>query len=259
MVSRTAGKESPSSKGRRPSPGRTLLATVTGNLYLVVGTLILSIVAFLLCWVPPRGRLFLWFARIWSRGVLFFCGSRLETSSEVELDRGSSYIFMANHQSLFDIPSLLIAAPVETRFMAKRSLFQIPFFGWGLWAAGFVSIDRKSRRRSQSGFNDALRVLRSGASILIFPEGTRSLDGRLLPFKRGGLLLALRGGVPIVPVGISGTFEIRSRTSYLVRPGTATVRYGRPIDPSAYTVRTIERLESDLRARIEDLLARPGC
>lgn len=232
---------------------RSALATLTGSLYLIGGTLVVATLALLLCWIPPRGRIVFWCARLWSRGVLFFSGCRLEVASRPEVDPAASYIFMANHQSLFDIPALLLAAPVETRFMAKRSLFQIPIFGWALWAGGFVSIDRGSRTRSRSSFNSALRVLRSGASILIFPEGTRSLEGRLLPFKRGGLLLALRSGFKIVPVGIRGTLGIRTRDSYLIRPGTAIVRYGRPIDPGGYDLRSLDRLESDLRARISEL------
>ncbi len=236
----------------------TAVATLTGNLYLIAGTLFFSVLAFLLCWIPPRGRVVFWFARLWSRGVLLFAGSRLETASEIVLDRSARYVFMANHQSLFDIPALLITTPVETRFLAKRSLFQIPFFGWALKAGGFVSIDRTSRERAQSAFTSALRQLRSGASILVFPEGTRSLDGRLLPFKRGGLLLALRSGLPIVPVGIRGTLRMRSRASYLIRPGTAVVRYGRPIDPAAYGVRALDRLEADLRGRIAELAGLPG-
>ncbi len=241
------------SPGPPAAAWRTGLATVSGNLYLIAGTLLFSILALLVCWIPPRGRLFFWFARLWSRGVLFFGGSRLETAGTAGLDGSSSYVFMANHQSLFDIPALLVSAPVETRFLAKRSLFQIPIFGWVLKAGGFVSIDRSSRQRAQSGFAGALQELRRGASILVFPEGTRSLDGRLLPFKRGGFLLALRGGVPIVPVGISGTLEMRERGSYRIRPGTATVRYGRPIDPAGYGVRALDRLEAELRDRIAEL------
>ena len=252
-VSPATEQHSAQGRERRPSAVGTALATVSGSLYLVFGTLVMAIVAFALSWIPPRGRLFMWFARLWSRGVLFFSGCRLEVEHEGGLDRSASYIFMANHQSLFDIPALLIGAPVDTRFMAKRSLFLLPFFGWGLWAAGFVSIDRKSRSRSQSGFASALKALRSGTSILIFPEGTRSLDGRLLPLKRGGLLLALRGALPIVPVGIAGSLGIRSRRSYLIRPGTVRIRYGRPIEPGAYGAGAVARLEAELRTRISEL------
>lgn len=240
-----------------PRPGgagvAAIAATVSGNVYLVVATLVLSIVALLVCWLPPRGRWVFRVARLWSRGVLASSGVRLRTSFEVELDRQASYIYMANHQSLFDIPALIAAAPGETRFMAKRSLFQIPLFGWALRAGGFVSIDRKDRGRARAGFTGALRELRSGASVLVFPEGTRSLDGRLLPLKRGGILLALRSGLPIVPVGIRGTLGIRSRRSYLIRPGTAELGYGAPIDSSSYGVRDIERLEAVIRGRLSEL------
>ena len=241
----------------RPRSGRSIVgpavATLTGNLYLIVATLVLSVVALAVSWVPPRGRWVFRVARLWSRGVLLSSGVRLRTSFEAELEPRASYVYMANHQSLFDIPALIAGAPGDTRFMAKRSLFQIPLFGWALRAGGFVSIDRKDRGRARAGFAGAMRELRSGASVLVFPEGTRSLDGRLLPFKRGGTLLALRSGLPIVPVGVSGTLGIRTRGSYVIHPGTAVLRYGKPLDCSELGVRDLERLESTLRDRISEL------
>lgn len=239
----------------RPWSVRSIVATFTCNLYLVVGTLVCSVVALLVCWIPPRGRMVFFVARSWSRGILATSGVRLTSECAVELDSKSRYIFMANHQSLFDIPALLVAAPAETRFLAKRSLFQIPLFGWALAAGGFVSIDRRGGGRAQAGFRRALEQLRSGASILVFPEGTRSLDGRLLPLKRGGLLLALRSGLPIVPVGVRGTLEIRRRGSYRIDPGPIAVRYGRPIDPGEFSVRELSSLEATLRERITELSA----
>lgn len=239
----------------RPWDVGALVATITGNLYLVLGTLVGSILALLLCWIPPRGRMVFLVARLWSRGVLLSSGVRLAKDRALELDPKRRYIFMANHQSLFDIPALIVAAPAETRFLAKRSLFQIPLFGWALAAGGFVSIDRSGGGRAQEGFRRALEQLRSGASILVFPEGTRSLDGRLLPLKRGGLLLALRSGLPIVPVGVRGTLEIRRRGSYRIDPGKVAVRYGRPIDPGEFGVRELRSLEATLREQITELSA----
>lgn len=241
----------------RPWGVGALVATVTGNMYLVIGTLAGSILALVVCWIPPRGRMVFRVARAWSHGVLASSGVRLSSDYAVELDPRQRYIFMANHQSLFDIPALIVAAPTETRFLAKRSLFQIPLFGWALAAGGFVSVDRRGGGRAHEGFRRALEQLRSGASILVFPEGTRSLDGRLLPFKRGGLLLALRSGLPIVPVGVRGTLEIRRRGSYRIDPGPIAVRYGRPIDPGEFGVRELRSLEATLRERIAELAAAP--
>jgi 1-acyl-sn-glycerol-3-phosphate acyltransferase len=241
-------------------PGGTLsaiVATVGGNLYLIVATVVFSTVALLLCWLPPRGRWVFRVARVWSRGLLLASGVRLTTAFETELDPEASYIYMANHQSLFDIPALIAGAPGETRFMAKRSLFQIPLFGWALKAGGFVSIDRKNQGRARAGFSSAMRELRSGASVVVFPEGTRSLDGRLLPLKRGGLLLAIRSGLPIVPVGVRGTLGIRSRASYAIRPGTAELHYGAPIPCSGVGVRELRQLEATLADRLSELAGVP--
>lgn len=235
-----------------------ILATIGGNVFIVVGSVIFGSLSILGSWLPGGYRWVFLMARLWSRGLLTASGLRLEVQIESEFDSSRCYVFMPNHQSLYDIPALLVSAPVDLRFMAKRSLFQIPIFGWALRAGGFVSIDRGSSRRAQSGFNSALRALRAGASFLVFPEGTRSLDGRLLPFKRGGLLLALRSGIPMVPVGIRGTLGIRTRGSYRIRPGRAIVRYGRPLDPADYGVRAIDRLEAELRERISALAELDG-
>ena len=126
---------------------------------------------------------------------------------------------MANHQSLFDIPALLASLPGETKFLAKSSLFRIPIFGWALSAGGFVPIDRSDRSTARESFAAAIAALARGVSVLIFPEEARSLDGRVLPFQRGGFLLALKSGLPIVPVGIEGAFEVQPRRSFLIRPG----------------------------------------
>ncbi len=237
----------------KPTSKGGALVTLIGNTYLVVATLVLSTLALLLSWLPFRRTLIFRLSRLWSHGLLKICRIRLHVSSEAELDRSETYVFMVNHLSLFDIPTLLASTPVQCRFMAKRSLFKIPIFGWVLRVGGYVSVDRNSREGPRASFNRALEELRTGASLVVFPEGTRSLEGGLLPFKRGGLLLALRCGLPIVPVGIRGTRELRVRKSFAINPGEAEVRYGRPIDLKGYGVRDVDRLSDELRARIAEL------
>ncbi|MEE8138473.1 MAG: lysophospholipid acyltransferase family protein, partial [Thermoanaerobaculia bacterium] len=168
----------------------TALATVFGDLFLVFGTLFCASLAVAVGWIPPRGNLIYRVARLWSRGLLRFSGVTLEVHREVELDPLTPYVFMSNHQSLYDIPALIASLPGQTRFLAKRSLFRIPVFGWAIHMGGFISIDREDRSRAHQSFSSAVARLRSGVSALVFPEGTRSLDGRLLPFQRGGFLLA---------------------------------------------------------------------
>jgi 1-acyl-sn-glycerol-3-phosphate acyltransferase len=227
-----------------------LAATVTGNLFLVFGTIVCATVAVLFGWLPPRGLWVHRMARIWSRGLLMSAGVRLATRFAAPLAADRPCVFMANHQSLYDIPALIAGLPGQTRFLAKRSLFQIPLFGWSLKMGGFISIDRADRSRAGESFADAIRELEAGASAVVFPEGTRSRDGNLLAFQRGGFLLALKSDLPIVPVGIHGSLAVRARNSLWTRPGRITVSCGRPIDVGEYGVRDKARLIEDVRRQV---------
>ncbi len=208
-----------------------MAGTVVGGTMLVVATIVCGLVATVVGWIPPRGDWMYRVSKLWARLLLAASFVRVRCQFETELDPQRGYVFMANHQSMFDIPVLLVTLPGQSRFLAKRGLFRIPIFGWGLHAGGFIPVDRKDRKAGAATFAAALDRLRKGRSILLFPEETRSTDGQLLPFKRGGFLLALRSGYPIVPVGIRGTSAVQSKASYAIRPGTVDVRFGTPIDP----------------------------
>jgi 1-acyl-sn-glycerol-3-phosphate acyltransferase len=237
----------------KPRSITTVLATLFGNLFLVFGSLFFGTLAILTAWIPPRGDWVYFMARLWSRGLLLFSGLRLRVVSGAEIDPHRCYVYMSNHQSLYDIPALIRSLPGQARFLAKRSLFQIPIFGWALKAGGFVSIDRTDRSRASESFADAVERLKSGSSAVVFPEGTRSLDGELLPFERGGFLLAIKSGAQIVPVGIQGSLQVRSRDSWAVRPGTITVAYGTPIEVESFGIRRRTELVEEVRERIARL------
>lgn len=247
---------------QRPSPPgppprwRTVVASAALYVFIVPGTVILGLLAVLVSWIPPRGRGMLLVARIWSRCLLAAAGVRLEVELdpawEGEPDDGH-YVFMANHASYTDVPALLAVLPGQVRFAAKRTLFFIPVFGWSLWAGGFIPIDRNNRARAKDAFAIAVRRLRGGASVLFFPEGSRSPDGRLHRFERGGFLLALKSGTPIVPVGIEGSHRVMPRSRLTVRPGTIRVRLGAPVDTSGLGVRDRNELVRDVRRRIAAL------
>ena len=255
MTQERAASGGASTGGDISGPGAPagLVTTVTGNLFLVFGTIVCSTLGLLFGWLPPRGRWIHLWARIWSRGLLLTAGARLETRFAAPLPTDRPMIFMANHQSLYDIPALIVGLPGQTRFLAKRSLFQIPIFGWAIKLGGFISIDRGDRSRAGEAFADAIGELQSGSSAVVFPEGTRSGDGRLLPFQRGGFLLAMKSGLPIVPVGIYGSMAVRRKESYWIRPGRITVSCGRPLDVSQYGVRDKARLMEDVRRRVKAL------
>ena len=233
----------------------TLLATVTGNLFLVVGTLLFAILALLVSWIPPRGDWTYRVARMWSRGVLLTSGVKVHSRFETPLAAGGRYVFMANHRSLFDIPALMVSLPGQTRFLAKKSLFQIPIFGWALRAGGFITIDRKNLSSARDSFTQAVSRLRAGISVLVFPEGTRSTVEEILSFRRGGFLLALKSGLPIVPAGIRGSREVQSKKSFVIRPGTIWVRYDAPLDTGEYSVSGKDELMEAVRERMLILIA----
>jgi len=229
------------------------MATVAGNTYLILGSLVFSVLSILGAWIPPRGNWVFQTARLWSHGLLFLSGVRRDVGCAEPLSPHQRCIYMSNHQSVFDIPALIVSLPGQTRLLAKQSLFRIPIFGWAMKAGGFISIDRKNRSKAKESFNAAVLRLQEGSSTLVFPEGTRSLDGELQPFERGGFLLALKSGLPIVPVGVIGSLAIRRRGSYVVRPGRITVRYGRPLKVEDFGVRGKQALIQQVREDIANL------
>lgn len=240
-----------------PSRGwlATFLATLFGTLYLTVGTFLFGVVTLALGWIPPRGRLFFWFCQRWGWGWLRAAGIRVRREVEAPLDPAGRYVFMANHASYLDIPAMMATLPTETRFMAKKGLFMLPVVGQAMWAGGFIGVDRADRSRARETFAAAVRELEGRASVLIFPEGTRSRSGQLQEFQRGGFLIAIRSGRPIVPVGIEGSFEAQPRGTWVVRPGEIVVRYGRPIEVGSLGVRGREELSARVRERMAALLA----
>lgn len=240
----------------KPSFPVVVIGTLVGNAFLVVGTLVLASIALLFGWIGAHGRFIAAVARIWSRGVLLFSGVRAKPVFEQPLDAEAQYVYMANHRSLFDIPALLTTLPGQTRFMAKKSLFQIPIFGWALKMGGFVTIDRKDLSTARDSFADAVAQLEeAGVSVLVFPEGTRSLTDDLLAFQRGGFLLALKSGLPIVPVGIDGSARVQPKRSLVIRPGAIRVNYGSPISVQEFGVSRKNELIQTTREQIERLIA----
>lgn len=233
------------------------MRSLFANMCLVLGAIVFGTLAIVTVWLPPRGGVW-WYrcARAWSRLILWSSGARLEVEHEQKLDRSGCYIFLSNHQSLYDIPVLLLTLPSRTVFMAKRSLFRIPIFGWSLSVAGFIPVDRGDSHRAKEAFVQASRAVTNGGSLLMFPEETRSEDGSILPFKRGGFLIAIKTRVPVVPIGISGTRSVRPKGSWSVHPGLIRVRYGQQIDVEG--VRKSAELAATVRAEIVRLAGAPG-
>jgi 1-acyl-sn-glycerol-3-phosphate acyltransferase len=161
-------------------------------------------------------------------------GVKIEVKGLEQLDWRRTYIFMCNHVSNLDPPVVIPVMPRRTSVLVKKELFRVPILGWAMRLADLVPVDRRNRDAAISSLRFAADVLRSGVSMTIWPEGTRSRDGRLLPFKKGPFHLAIESGVPIVPITLVGTHEIWPKDEFVVHPGTATVIFHDPIDPAAF-------------------------
>lgn len=162
------------------------------------------------------------------------------------------YILMANHQSHIDVALLLKYAGVPIRFVAKKELLYVPVFGLAMWAAGHIPIDRRNREHAIQSLKAAAKRIRDGANVLVFPEGTRNQnpDGELLPFKKGGFMLALEAGVPIVPIGIAGTAERLPPHRLIVNPGPVCFRVGKPIPTAGRGPEARDALMQEVRDAI---------
>ncbi|MBI5644016.1 MAG: 1-acyl-sn-glycerol-3-phosphate acyltransferase [Deltaproteobacteria bacterium] len=190
----------------------------------------------------------------WSRLILSISGVRVEIEGAENIPEGKPVIFLSNHQGAFDIPVLQGNIPVQFKWVAKKSLFKIPFIGWSMSLSGYIGVDRENPSEAYKSMEEASRRIKEGTSLLIFPEGTRSETGKLLPFKRGGFVLAAKSGVPIVPVAIRGTNTIMKKGGYAIMPSKVTVSFGRPIetggvDDKTLRNRTKESIEVFLKNR----------
>jgi 1-acyl-sn-glycerol-3-phosphate acyltransferase len=192
---------------------------------------------------PFSGEAIVWIGRQWIGWIFATCGIRVEVDGLERIREVPVAIYMSNHQSVVDIGAIVLSMPVSWRFVAKKELTYIPFFGWALALSDQIVIDRGNRRRSVESLRRAAERVRAGANVIIFPEGTRSPDGSLQPFKSGGFHLALDAQVPVVPVTVSGSQRLTPKRSLQVRSGTVKVVYGTPIPTAGMTVKDRERLK----------------
>ncbi|MCS7183435.1 MAG: 1-acyl-sn-glycerol-3-phosphate acyltransferase [Thermoanaerobaculum sp.] len=230
-----------------------IVHTALAFLVAAVDTILMGTYGTLVGLLPPKGDWTRNGARLWARIILWVCGVRLRVEGAEKVPADTPVVFMANHESWLDIPALLVAIPGQVRFLAKKSLFSIPFLGWSMRAMGFIPVDRKNRREAIRSFEEAAERIRAGRSVLVFPEETRTPTGELLPFQRGGFLIALKAQLPIVPVGLQGPRQILAKKRYLLRPGTITVRFGEPVLTAGLGVTAKEALMREVREAVDAL------
>jgi len=218
--------------------------------YLMVAlcTVVWGTIGLVLFPIARRGRGVMFVARNWIAWMLACCGVRVEAEGLENLSE--PVVIMSNHQSVFDIAALIHSLPLEWKFVAKKELLWVPFFGWALGAADQVIIDRSNRERSVQSLRHAADRVRGGVNVIIFPEGTRSPEAGLAEFKSGGFHLAIQAGVPVIPVSVSGSSRITPKGSLRIERGSIRVRYGRPIATAGLVVEDRNRLKEQVRSAI---------
>jgi 1-acyl-sn-glycerol-3-phosphate acyltransferase len=213
-------------------------------------TFVLALSALVCTLFDRTGALYHRHARGWSRVGLWLAGVKVDVVGADNVPHNSPVIFMSNHQGNFDILALFTAIPQRFSWLAKEELFRIPVFGHSMARAGYIPLDRGDGRRALRSVDAAAATIRGGRSVVIFPEGTRTFDGSLLPFKKGGFLLASKAGVPIVPVTINGSMRVNPKNRLELYPGTITIRFAEPIPTAGGAGRERERLMEEVRQAI---------
>jgi len=221
------------------------------NAFIAVYTIIFCSWVSLLSLFDKNGRIIHSYASVpWARGILRVCGIKVRVKGQENIGPQVSQIYMTNHQSYFDIFALLAYVPVDFKFIVKQELMRIPIFGFSMRRAGYIGIEREDPRKSIRSINEAVEKIRNGASVVIFPEGTRSVDGRLQSFKRGGFSLALKSGCDIVPVTISNSYRIVPKGSLKINKGAFNIHIGRPISVKGYNRKNVRQLMDRVRDSI---------
>ena len=227
-----------------------LLWAPIANLLWYFYTVVMALLSLAVWPFDRTGDLQHWCARWWCRLVAWTIFARIHVHGVEHVRRGRPYVYMANHASLIDTPALFAYLPYQFRIMAKKSLFNVPFMGWHLRTAGHFPIDHGNPRKTAISLRRVIEGVKGGRSLAVFPEGRRTDDGQLQAFQAGAFKIALRAGVPIVPVTIRGTFAMLPRTSLAPRPGRVDVLISEPIETTDYNEKTLPALIERTRAAI---------
>ncbi len=216
-------------------------------LWVVLTTIFWGTIAIIISFFTRTGNPVHIIARIWARGILYVSRIRVKVNGLNQIDPTQSYVYMSNHQSNFDIPVLLAHLPVQFRWLAKAELFKIPLFGRAMQGAGYVKIDRFNQESAFQSIKEAAAKMKDGVSVMIFPEGTRSRDGRIRPFKKGGFIMAVDAGVPIVPIVLQGTWSIMEKSSLQINTGDVVINLEKPIATTNYSRQNKDELIEAVR------------
>jgi 1-acyl-sn-glycerol-3-phosphate acyltransferase len=216
-------------------------------------TVVLGIISIPVSLFGNKGRILHGFARFWSRLIMVTIASPTKVRGMDAIDTSKPYVYAVNHASALDIPVLYVYLPFEFRIAFKKELLAYPIVGWHLKRSGQICVDQQNPARSISSIRAALKSLKSGMPLVIFPEGGRTPDGGIKPFLPGALFLAIKAQVDIVPVALVGTFELLPMNTYHIKCRPLEMRVGQPISTSGYTVRNMDALSERVHRAVVDL------
>ena len=213
-------------------------------------TIVLGFLAFMTYPFDRKGRVVHRYARLWGRIALWAGGVKVKIEGLDQIKEAGPYIFMSNHQGSYDIFSLLGYLPFQFVWLAKKELFSIPFFGWTMAAARYIRVNREGTRETVQAMNEAAEKIRHGISVVIFPEGSRSPNGSIQPFKKGGFTLAIKAKVSIVPIAVHGSRDIMPKERLTATPGEIRIRIGHPIPTEPCSMKDRTSLMEKVRKTI---------
>jgi 1-acyl-sn-glycerol-3-phosphate acyltransferase len=206
-----------------------LILTIIKIAILFPITLVLSVWALMTVPFDRTGKYFRFSPWFWSKCIFWIFGIKVAINGYENIDPKKSYVFVSNHASMFDIPAVVLALNGNVNIVFKKELTRVPIWGWALRYGHFIMIDRSNARDAMESIERASKSIRNGSSVILFPEGTRTMDGKLQAFKRGAFSLAAKAGVPVVPLIINGTFNILPKGSLNVKPANISVVLEKPI------------------------------
>lgn len=227
-----------------------LLRSVLIILAIILYTIVLGTLIILCSFFSPRGDFPNLITKLWARLILRSSRVRVEVQGLGNIYSGQPVIFMGNHVSYFDVAALIAHLPGQIRFLARKELVKVPIFGWALYLSRHIIIDYSHPRKTLKNIERAAQMLKGGTNILVFPEGARSLDGRIQDFKKGGFTLAIKSEVPIIPISISGSKDVLPRGGWRIQPGRIKVVVERPIETEGYTRKNLGELIERVRRAI---------
>ncbi len=220
-------------------------------LNVAIWTIILGSTGMIVSIFERKGKFMSWVAITWSKLILWGSGVDYSSTGLEHLDPTCHYIFAGNHESAFDIPLSFAGLPYQMVAIAKVELRKIPIFGWAMRAGKHIFVDRRNHEKARTSLREAkIDLEKNPRSILLFPEGTRSLDGQIHKFKKGGLLLAIETGIPVVPIAMCGTSEVVTKGSWKINATPIELRIGQPIITSNFTMEDRDRFTNQVREAV---------